>query len=139
MYFGRKNIVGDWESGKIYEYDLDYYSDDGNPLVRRRISPYPLQQERNIAHHSLTIMLETGVGIIPPGQGTDPEMMLRWSDDGAHTWKGIRTKKIGKIGKYRTGVRFTRLGTSTNVSSRCYEVTISDPVKVCLIGAILND
>lgn len=139
MYFARKNIVGDWESGKIYEMDLDEYTDDGNTLARIRTSPYPMQQEMRVAHHSLTVMLQTGVGLVPPAQGSDPEIMMRFSDDGGHTWSNERRKKIGKIGKYKTRARFTRLGSSTNASSRCYEVSITDPVKVCITGAIINE
>lgn len=139
MYFGRKNIVGDWESGNLYQLDLDYYTDNGNPLARVRTSPYPPQEQQRVAHHSLTIMMETGVGTIPPGQGTDPVAMLRWSDDGGHNWSNERRKKIGKIGKTKSRVRFTRLGGSNNYSNRCYELTITDPVKVCITGAIIND
>jgi hypothetical protein len=83
--------------------------------------------------------METGVGTIPPGQGTDPVAMLRWSDDGGHNWSNERRKKIGKIGKTKSRVRFTRLGGSNNYSNRCYELTITDPVKVCITGAIIND
>jgi hypothetical protein len=32
IYFAGKNLVGDWQTGDIYEYDLDTYSDNGNPL-----------------------------------------------------------------------------------------------------------
>ncbi len=134
MFFGRKNLVGDWQNGNIYEMDLDIYSDDGNALVRLRSSPHVVQELNPIAHHNIQIDMETGIGI-SAGQGSEPEGLLRWSDDGGHAYSNQRRKKLGRIGSYRTRAKFTRLGQSRD---RVYEFSISDPVKVVLIGAVIN-
>jgi hypothetical protein len=64
---------------------------------------------RRVRHKSLQIDFETGVGVYT-GQGSDPQAMLRWSDDGGRTWSNTHTKTIGAIGNYKTRVKFDRLG-----------------------------
>lgn len=133
-FFARKNLVGDWEDGKIYALDAGTFTDNGNPLVRLRSSPHIATNMIRIPHASVEFELETGVGTTG-GQGYDPEVMLRWSDDHGHTWSSQRRKKIGKTGEFRNRARFTRLGQARD---RIYELSISDPVKFSLISAQLN-
>jgi hypothetical protein len=64
--------------------------------------------------------------------GEDPQAMLQWSKDGGHAWSYELWKSIGKIGEYGQRVKWNRLGTSSN---RIFKVTITDPVKVVIIGA----
>ena len=134
MYFNRKNLVGDWQTGQIYELDLDTYTDNGNALVRLRSSPHVTMEMVRVVHSAIQFDMETGTGL-QSGQGEDPIAMLRWSDDGGHTWSNQREGKIGKVGNYGTRVRYTRLGSSRD---RVYELSISDPIKVAIIGAIIN-
>jgi hypothetical protein len=70
-------------------------------------------------------------------QGADPEVMLRWSDDGGHTWSNYRTASIGKIGEYYRRVWFRRLGMTLQLRDRVYELSMTDPVKTALMGAEL--
>jgi hypothetical protein len=135
MFFGRRNLVGDWQNGNVYAMDLDTYSDDGNPIVRLRSSPHVAQGAMVIGHSSVMFEMETGVGI-QSGQGEDPKAMIRWSDDGGHTWSSQRESSIGKVGSYKSVVRETRLGKSHD---RVYELSISDPIKVVITGAIINE
>jgi hypothetical protein len=141
-YFDRKNLVGDWELGRIYELDLDTYTDNGDPIVRTRAAPHIAVELQRLSHRTLHIDMEAGVGLqnaFPNNGfltvGFDPQASLRWSDDGAHTWSSRREAPIGKLGKYKQRVRWTRLGQSRD---RVYEVTITDPIKVIIMGAMLN-
>ena len=133
-YFDGKHLVGDYENGKIYELDLDTYTDDGNPIRRSRAAQVIDEDRRNIFHHSFEVDFESGVGLVT-GQGNDPQAMMDYSDDGGHTWSNKRWVSIGKIGEYLARAKWNRLGRSRN---RVYRVTISDPVKVVMIGANLN-
>lgn len=135
VYFANKILVGDWNRGRIYQYDLDYFTDAGNPIIRRRASNFIAQENLRFAHTALTVEMERGTGILE-GQGSNPQAMLRWSDDHGHTWGNERWKTFGRTGKYGPRVRWTRLGESRD---RVYELTISDPVKVAIIGAYLNE
>lgn len=101
------------------------------PNIRVRTTPHVHKDQKRIIYHSLEIDFESGVGV-PYGQGSTPTAMLRWSDDGGHTWSNTHSVSIGAIGKYRARARWTRLGSSRD---RIFELTISDPVKAVVIGA----
>jgi hypothetical protein len=130
-----KNVVGDFENGKIYELDQDAVTDNGTSIARIRRSPHFSQGLVNIFHHSFQLDMETGVGTDGVGQGTNPKALLRYSDDGGHTWSQEREAYIGKIGQKNKRVIWRRLGVARD---RVYEVKVTDPVKVVLIGAELS-
>lgn len=63
---------------------------------------------------------------IPIGKCTrGPNLMLRSSKDGAHTWGNVQTVDCGQLGNYRARAMFRRLGTSRD---RVFEISMSDPV-----------
>jgi hypothetical protein len=123
---------------------------------------------KRTAHHSLQIDCETGVGLAGYGiddykylasqlnaiidtendkniileydvtTGAVPQLMLRWSDDGGHTWTDERSTSMGRIGKYGTRAIFRRLGMTTKLRDRVYEISGTDPVKVAIMGAELE-
>ena len=67
----------------------------------------------------------------------DPQVMLRWSDDGGHTWSNEHWASMGKIGEYGKRVIWRRLGMTTKLRDRVYEISGSDPVKIAILGAEL--
>ncbi len=133
-FFRRHNLVGDYFFGVIYRMSLDFYSDADNPLVRLRASPHISQGFAKIAHVNVQFDIETGRGLAY-GQGSDPLVKLRWSDDGGHTFANTRYKSVGKMGEYRTRVKFNRLGQSRD---RVYELSYSEPTPFTILGAWLN-
>ena len=133
-YFDGKHLVGDHSNGKIYELDLDTYADDGNIIKAIRTGAAVHEKRHLLFHNTLELEFEAGVGLVS-GQGSDPTVMLRWSDDGGHTWSNEHWKAIGKIGEYSKRARWSKLGRSRD---RIYEVSITDPVKRVLISANLN-
>jgi hypothetical protein len=126
------SIVGDYESGKIYALDPDTYTDDGTSIVRERTAPHVSKDLTLVRHNGFELDMETGVGLSGEGQGSDPKVILTWSDDGGHTWSNERYADAGKLGNRKTRVKWRRLGMSRD---RVYRVKITDPVKVVLIGA----
>ena len=202
--FNGEPIVGDYQNGKLYAFDLDVYADDGQvqKWLRRWRALAPGSNNLNrTAHHSLQIDCETGVGLngidpfdppveitteneiwintesgapnlvanlgtnVPqdiitqnelytlgvvedPGLtlaldgptvvGANPQLMLRWSDDGGHTWNGERTTSMGRNGQYGTRAIFRRLGMTLKLRDRVYEISGTDPVKVAIMGAELQ-
>lgn len=130
-----KNIVGDYESGKIYALDPDVYTDDGTAIICIRTAPHFSKNGRRIFHHRFQLDMETGVGLDGTGQGTDPKVVLDWSDDGGHTFSNGQERAIGKIGEKKKRVIWNRLGASRD---RVYRATSSDPVKKVLLGAELD-
>jgi hypothetical protein len=70
-------------------------------------------------------------------QGANPQVMLRWSDDGGHTWSNEHWASMGKIGEYYRRVIWRRLGMTVKLRDRVYEASGTDPVKIAIMGAEL--
>jgi hypothetical protein len=68
---------------------------------------------------------------------TNTLIMLRWSDDGGHTWSNEHKASLGSSGQYNKRVFFRRLGMTMKLRDRVYELSGSDPVKVAILGAEL--
>jgi len=134
IFFGQKHLVGDSKSGKIFQLGLNFYTDDGDPIVRERTSPHYAMEKSLFIHSQFELDMEVGVGL-SNGQGSDPQIMMRYSDNGGRTWSNELWRSIGKIGEYRKRVRWNRLGQSRD---RVYQVRISDPVFTQINAAFLN-
>lgn len=81
--------------------------------------------------------MEVGVGLDGAStvQGHNPQAMIQWSDDGGHSWSNEHWVSFGKIGKRLQRVIKRRLGYGRD---RVFRLTITDPVKVAIIGAQLD-
>jgi hypothetical protein len=172
MSFNNQIVVGDFQNGNIYAFDLEDYSDNGQIqkwLRSWRALPTGQNNLKRTAQHSLQLDCETGVGlngftrveniylqteegtdlVTESGdkliaeqqtvitQGSDPQVMLRWSDDGGHTWSNEHWVSIGKIGEYYRRAIWRRLGMTMKLRDRVYEVSMTDPVKIAIMGAEL--
>jgi hypothetical protein len=69
---------------------------------------------------------------------TSPKVMLRWSDDGGHTWSNEHWTSIGRVGEYGHRAFWRRLGMTLKLRDRVYEISGTDPVKIAIMGAELN-
>jgi hypothetical protein len=137
--FGGNIIVGDYENGNIYRFNLDVFADNGGIqkwLRSWRALPTGQNNLKRTAHHSLQLDCQSGVGL-NLGQGSDPQVVLRWSDDGGHTWSNEHWSPMGKIGQYFHRVFWRRLGMTMKLRDRVYEVSGTDPVKIAIVGAEL--
>jgi hypothetical protein len=90
----------------------------------------------------LYLTTEDGVYLLSVAEvitiGSDPKAMLRWSDDGGHTWSNEHWSPMGKIGVYQQRVFWRRLGMTLKLRDRVYEVSGTDPVKIAIMGAELH-
>ena len=139
MNFNSQTIVGDFENGNIYALDLNVYADNG--AIQKWVRswrPLPANQNnlKRTAQHTLQLECQSGVGL-NLGQGDDPQVMLRWSDDGGHTWSNEHWVSMGKIGEYGRRAIWRRLGMTTKLRDRIYEVSGTDPTKLVIVGAEL--
>jgi len=73
-----------------------------------------------------------------PVVGANPQLMMRWSDDGGHTYSEPRQTSMGRIGRTGTRAIFRRLGMTTRLRDRVYEISGTDPVKIAINGAELH-
>lgn len=134
IFFNKKHLVGDRLTNQIYEMSLDYYSDNGEEINRERITPHYDQEKALVTHAQFELDMETGVGT-QSGQGSDPQVMLQYSDDGGRTYSAELWRDLGKVGAYRTRVKWNKLGRSRD---RVYRIRITDPVFVQINEAYLN-
>ncbi len=105
------------------------------PIRYLRRSPIISDQEARIYHQRAQVVMQGGIGTTT-GQGQDPQCMMRFSDDGGHTYGSEAWRSIGEKGNYNARVLYYRLGQTRN---RVYEVTVSDPaVPVTLIDLVLD-
>jgi hypothetical protein len=210
--FNSQIVLGDYENGNIYAFNLDVYADNGGIqkwLRSWRALPTNQNNLKRTAHHTLQLDAETGVGLndttgytaeslvteranvpasgpsyqliaefdleylitesgsklttesglyfvtnsydgpdfagadivvaesIPFLPGYDPQAMLRWSDDGGHTWSNEHWASMGKIGEYGYRTFWRRLGMTVKLRDRVYEISGTDPVKIAIMGAEL--
>lgn len=139
MAYNSEVIVGDYENGNIYAFDLNVFADNGQIqkwLRSWRALPTGQNNLKRTVQHAMQLDCETGVGL-NVGQGEDPQAMLRWSDDGGHTYSNEHWKSLGKIGVYQKRAIWRRLGTTLKLRDRVYEVSGTDPVKIAIMGAEL--
>jgi len=129
-----KTLVGDRETGEVYEMALEFYTDSDDYIKRVRVMTHLLDERKQIRYNNLTIGVETGVGL-QSGQGSSPLINLRISKDGARTWGNTYSKSIGAVGKYQQEVTFRRLGISQITT---FELSTSEPIKFTITGAWLN-
>jgi hypothetical protein len=174
MAFNSEVVVGDYENGNIYAFDLDVYADNG--AIQRwlrswRALPTGQNTLKRTTHYSLQLDCETGVGLSGSNwtdfigvisyllaengnflvteagdfieatpqvvQGANPQVMLRWSDNGGHTWSNEHWKSMGRIGRFGFRTIWRRLGMTLEIRDRVYEVSGTDPVKIAIMGAEL--
>lgn len=135
MDFGDIRIIGDYQTGQLHQMSRQFYTDAGQPLrALRRTPPVWEQQNRERVFHSqLQTEWTPGTGL-QFGQGQNPQVMLRWSDDGGFTWSNEHWTTIGAAGQTKNRAMWRQLGRARD---RVYEVVISDPVQRDCIGATL--
>jgi hypothetical protein len=69
-----KHLVGDWQSGKVYEMRIPtqvgsawtFADDDGNTIRRMRRAPHISKEQKWAFYHFVNVFVETGLGPIPP-------------------------------------------------------------------------
>jgi len=127
-----KHLIGDSESGKIGELDLDTYQEYGSEIQALATAPVIHSDRKYLFFSRFELDIESGVGL-SSGQGSDPKIVLDYSDDGGRTWSSRKPwRSMGKIGDNRQRLRWNRQGRSRN---RVYRVVITDPVKRAIIAA----
>jgi hypothetical protein len=135
MDFGDVRIVGDYQTGQLHQMSRQYFTDAGNVLRALRRTP-PIWEKENrerVFHSQLQAEFTPGTGL-QFGQGQNPQVMLRWSDDGGFTWSNEHWTSIGLAGETKNRAMWRQLGRARD---RVYEVVISDPVQRDIIGATL--
>lgn len=127
-------IVGDSVSGKIGILDPDTHEEWGEPQCVTW-TYQPVYAERLVAsHRRLEIGVSAGQGAVV-GQGVDPLLTLKVSDNGGQTYRSKPVRSLGKLGEYQKRTTYDNLGESR---ARVYSCEVSDPVRLFVVDTILD-
>jgi hypothetical protein len=133
------HLVGDYQNNKLYVMRDGYYMDDEDAITRLRSTPHVSSGLDRLFCPKFQVDMEVGVGLDGGGQGSDPQVMLDWSDDGGNTWSSeiwaALGRVIGGIGEFKTRVIWRRLG---SFRDRVFRLKVTDPVKVTLLSAEID-
>jgi len=128
--FAGYQLVGDFENGKIYYINPLSYTED-EEVLERIIYTTPLyEQNVRLIYHSIWLDVDSGVGLTT-GQGSDPQVMMQFSDDGGYTWSNENWRSAGNIGNYNKQLVWRRMGMARN---RLIRFTMTDPVPFRVLG-----
>jgi hypothetical protein len=135
-----KHLVGDPQSGSVYQMSTDTYTDFGNIMRGMRRSPTVMAENKWINFSEIEFLIETGLGPLPPfvdgnGQPRGPQVMLRWSNDGTKNWGNTYYLDCGQAGEYGKRIRKTQLG---RARKRVWELSWTDPIPFRIIDAFLD-
>ena len=126
-FFNGEHLVGDREKGLVYRLCSDCSDDNGDSILRERITPLINPQTTRIVFDSVELTLQVGQDF-----NINPLIMFDWSDDEGRSWSNDRQVNIGAIGEFKKRVIFRRLGQSFG---RVFRLRISDPARLVILGA----
>jgi hypothetical protein len=151
-----ENVVGDWQSGRLYALDPDEFTDDGRPIIRVRTFPHLVADGDRVIYSSFIADMQVGAlggtktaraaeddfssdfsrsfGPLPPVK-SEPMVSLRWSDTRGASWGNPVMQSLGSAGEYPTSIQFQRLGMARD---RVFELSWSAPARTALNGAFIS-
>lgn len=123
-------------NGNTYYLDKDTYTNDGETILRERISGTISARLINPAMEGLALEMSwlelvIKTGSVVTGQGSDPIVMFSFSDNGGRSWSNERQLKGQKAGNYMWRIRTEGLGM---FYERIIRVRVSDPVSSAILG-----
>lgn len=145
-----KHLVGsggaDGNPGAIYQLSDAVFTDCGadpisgdqiqQPIVCDRIAPHGPTWGKRSVHNRIEFELERGVGNAED-PGMNPQLLLRWSNDGGKTFGTEYQLPMGLQGQYSIWVYLLQLGYA-NHPGRVYWVRCADPVFNSLMNCTLD-
>ena len=124
-----KTIVGDWQNGKLYNFDLNNYTDDGDAIMRLRSFPHLVNDGDRVSYTNFMADIEVGTELDP---ASDPQLTLRWSNDRGVSYGNGLQQSLGRTGEYRTVPSWSRLGFARD---RVFELSWTAAAATALNGA----
>lgn len=130
VFWNKKHLVTDYAKNIVYEMSLDLFTDDGEQIQRLRRSPHQFGPNlERLSFREFQLDLDVGSPYQLGYQsvnGSEPQINLRYSNDGGKTWSNYLKVGLGMPGNYTKRVIWRRLGMARD---RVWEVSQSDPVR----------
>lgn len=133
--FGHDQVlIGDFENGKLYAYDQDALTDDGDVRVWRRGFPHLASDGDRVFYRQFVAEMEVGTlpDLVDPDE---PIVSLRWSDTRGASWGNPVTAGMGSTGQYIRQIQWQRLGMARD---RVFELFGSVRMPIALMGAYVE-
>lgn len=130
VFYKGSHYVGD-SSGKIYKIDPDVFTENGTHIRRTLRSGSVGTKNQRVKVPTVELEIAPGTGLTT-GQGSDPQVQLRYSRDGGKTWSDALYADMGKIGKYSTKCVWHIGAVGQNF---VFEWQMNDPVDTVVLGA----
>lgn len=124
------HLMAGIRDGKIYLSDPTYYTDNGATIKCTRVSPVQYDSE---------LFRLAGVDRVDLRIGFDahmiasPEVTMRYSHDGGHTWSDHLVRVIGETGEYARPITWNRLGVGREW---VFEFVITENMGFTVIDAV---
>lgn len=129
-----KIVVGDWQNGNLYAFNLSTYTDVGNPISRIRSFPHLQDNLDRVMFTSFIADMQAGDA---PNYTPDnpPQVSLRWSDNRGVSYGNAVMQSMGAGGEYLTNIQWSRLAMARD---RVFELSWSDAVNTAVNGAFVD-
>ncbi len=125
-------VVGDWQNGNLYTYDINNYTDNGAAIRRIRSFPHVVNEMKRIMYRQFIADMQCGATTDPT---QIPQIELRWSDDRGVSFGNSVEQPLGQVGQTQTVLQWQRLGMARD---RVFELAWSAPVMTALNGAFID-
>ncbi len=143
-----KNIVGDYINGQLYIFDLNNFTDNSVPILRRRGLRHLVDDGNRVTYRSASADIQCGeefhseqVGPAfssgfssafgPQGTIAMDQIYLRWSDDRGNSYGNPVSQSLGDSGGYLIQPQWNQLGMARD---RVFEVYWATPVMTAFQG-----
>jgi Phage stabilisation protein len=127
-----KLLVGNSVTNQVGLVNKNTHTEWGFPIVTTLVSPSIYNKGQMFAMPRFELDMDTGVGLTT-GQGSDPQIMLDFSDDGGRNFTSPQLwNSMGAIGAYNTRLQWNGLGSAYE---RYIRVSITDPIRRVIHGA----
>ena len=133
--FNGKVVIGSSQDASLHVLDESAQTESGNPYLFLAQSAPLHAFPKGLIVDQLDVDIIPGVGITGPDpEGTNPKLMLDWSDDGGQTWTGGRVASLGRVGERMAAASFHQLG-ATLRTGRTFRLASSSPVARGILNA----
>lgn len=137
-FFGGKYIVGSQVDGKLYAIDPDADNEDGEHLVMRVQAPVTHSFPGKVIVSAIHADLIMGQGLNSANiHDKDPQITMRFSQDGSNTWSNERSRPTGIQGNYKEVVSWLKCG-QIKQSGHAFEFTMSSSTRRGILSIMMD-
>jgi len=131
---GNVNVIGSRLQALNYTLDLNTFDNGGEAMIRRRRCQVVHNMNKLLDFWNLIVDVQGGVGTAVAA-GANPQLKMRYSDDGGQNWSDFLIEEVGRIGQTMKRCVFDQLGISRN---RIFEIELSEAVNLTIMGAYVE-